>query len=484
MIRILLSLCLVMIIAGARGQETQLPSRLRVSADAHGLENRAGKPFFWLSDAAYDMFHRLSFEEIKWYLKDRQSKGFTVIQAAILPGGTDLQGLNRYGAAPLVDANPNTPNERYFELVDTTVQMAARRNLYMGLVPAMGDKVAEGWGKGPAVFTSRNAYNYGYWLGKRYKEQENIIWILGGASPAQQEKADWKPVWRAMARGIQEGTGYQALITYLPEPGEKGSAGSLHTESWLNLNLVNNGHEASPQPVWDWVERDYRLPSSKPVVMANASFEDHPVQGSGAATSERKAHFTDYDFRKQAYRSVFKGACGVGYGNYAVSRFIGSEGVGEMGFYWKDGLQQPGAFSAGYIKKVMECRPWTTRVQDPGLVVEGQEEGENHITAIRGSNNDFAMVYLPVGKTIQVNTSFMKSDDIKIWWYDARIGLLVRGKSEYRRGLITLTPPTLGPGQDWVLVLDDPEYQYRPPGDWIEGKEVDMKIFDEIEQEG
>ena len=453
--------------------------RLRVSGDAHFLETTKDMPFFWLSDAAFDIFQKLSFEEIRLYLKNRQSKGFNVIQAAILAENNGLKALNRYGSVPLVDENPNAPNERYFELVDTTVKVAARRDIFVALYPTWGDKVTEGWGSGPAVFTSRNAYNYGRWLGERYKNDENIIWVLGGDRPPVKDASDWLPIWRAMARGLQEGSSYEAFITYYPSSGEKSSSQYLHNETWLNLNMIHGGNEKNDLPVWQWVERDTKLPSAKPTLDGGINFEDHPV-GNTAGKS-----FTDYDVRKQAYRSVFAGASGVGYGNHAVWQFAGSveSGAGQMGLYWKDGLDRPGAFSAGYVRKLVECRPFMGRVYDPSIIKEGQEEGDNFITAFRGKNNDYAMVYLPVGKTITVNTSFMKSDDIKIWWYDPRIGLMVRGISVYRRGLLQLTPPTLGAGQDWVLVLDDPEYQYRPPGDWISERAQQIKEIDDIPEQ-
>jgi hypothetical protein len=50
-----------------------------------------GRPFFWLGDTAWELFHRLNREEATRYLEDRASKGFTVIQAVAL---AELDGLN------------------------------------------------------------------------------------------------------------------------------------------------------------------------------------------------------------------------------------------------------------------------------------------------------------------------------------------------------------------------------------------------------
>lgn len=55
--------------------------QLKISDNHKYLITKEGKPFFWLGDTAWELFHRLSREEADTYLKDRAAKGFTVIQA-------------------------------------------------------------------------------------------------------------------------------------------------------------------------------------------------------------------------------------------------------------------------------------------------------------------------------------------------------------------------------------------------------------------
>ena len=115
-------------------------SQLRVSADKHYLLKQDGKPFFWLGDTAWELFHRLSREEEKRYLQNRAAKGFTVIQAVVL---AELDGLNTpnfYGDKPLINNDPIKPNEAYFKHVDYILNEAARLGLIMALLPTWGDK--------------------------------------------------------------------------------------------------------------------------------------------------------------------------------------------------------------------------------------------------------------------------------------------------------------------------------------------------------
>lgn len=91
---------------------------LRVAEHQRSLVRASGKPFFWLGDSAWELFHRLNREEADRYLEDRAAKGFTVIQAVVLAELGGLDDPNPYGHAPLVERDPARPNEPYFQHVD------------------------------------------------------------------------------------------------------------------------------------------------------------------------------------------------------------------------------------------------------------------------------------------------------------------------------------------------------------------------------
>jgi hypothetical protein len=57
---------------------------LRVSDNRHFLVRADGKPFFYLADTAWELFHRLNREEAVQYLQNRADLGFTAIQAVAL----------------------------------------------------------------------------------------------------------------------------------------------------------------------------------------------------------------------------------------------------------------------------------------------------------------------------------------------------------------------------------------------------------------
>lgn len=212
--------------------------RLVVRPDGRALAYEDGRPFFWLGDTAWELFHRLTREEADHYLAVRAAQGFTVIQAVVL---AELDGLtvpNAYGDLPLVDGDPLRPNEAYFAHVDTVVQRAAAHGLVVGLLPTWGDKFNRKWGVGPEVFTPENARAFGEYVGRRYRDAP-VVWVLGG-DRIPEEPEDFAIV-NAMAEGVRAGDGGRHLLTYHPQGGYS-SADVFSGAPWLAFHLFQSGH--------------------------------------------------------------------------------------------------------------------------------------------------------------------------------------------------------------------------------------------------
>ena len=131
-----------------------------------------GSPFFYLGDTAWELFHRLNLEETEKYLSVRAGQGFRVIQACALAELDGLRIPNRYGNLPF-RRFPGSGDERkedfpggiwepsYWEHVDKVIDMAARYEMFIGLLPCWGDKWNCKKGKGPLIFTDKKtAYRY------------------------------------------------------------------------------------------------------------------------------------------------------------------------------------------------------------------------------------------------------------------------------------------------------------------------------------
>jgi hypothetical protein len=432
-----------------------LTPRIRVSPNRRFLETDNGKPFFWLGDTAWELFHRLSLEDAEFYLLNRAEKRFTVIQAVVLAEFDGLGTPNVYGEYPFVGNDLSFPNEAYFAHVDRVIIVAARLGLYIGLLPTWGDKVvANMWGVGPQVFTTENAYSYGKWLGKRYAGFPNIIWILGGDRPAVYSGQDYRPIWRAMSSGIDAGTGELGLKTYHPMGGYSSSAW-LHEESWLDMNMMQSGHGSGHDvAVWDMITADYQRHPNKPVLDGEPNYEDHPVNP-WPEWDPANGYFRDDDVRKQIYRSVFAGGCGVTYGHHAVWQFYqpDREPINHPDRIWREALDRPGASQVQFLRSLMESRPYFTRIPDQGMLVSNPGIGGEHVQVTRDLDGSYALVYLPTSRSVEISMAQFRARKVRASWYDPRTGTYVKTGS-FTTGEINLTfsPPLKGP--DWVLVVD------------------------------
>ncbi|MEP7291969.1 MAG: DUF4038 domain-containing protein [Chloroflexota bacterium] len=318
---------------------------LKVSENQHFLVTESGKPFFWLGDTAWELFHRLTREEAREYFENRAAKRFNVIQAVVLSERDGLHVPNVYGHTPLDNDDPTRPNEAYFAFVDEIIQLAEAHNLYIGLLPTWGDKVDLVGGAGPIIFNEENAYTYGQWIGECYRQQANIIWILGG----DRYPDGFEAIWRAMANGICAGAGEQALITYHPR-GRGQSSTRLHDEAWLDFNLIQSGHGRYDDPNWELVAEDYGRTPPKPTLDSEPNYEAHPVAFDSQVRSGR---FSAHDVRKAAYRAVFTGACGHTYGHHTVWQMYNPQrydGVLVPEATWQEALDYPGAFQMTHLR--------------------------------------------------------------------------------------------------------------------------------------
>jgi hypothetical protein len=434
-------------------KRTQL-ERLRVSDNRRYLVTESGRPFFWLADTAWELLHRCTREEIALYLENRQRKGFNVVQMVVLAELDGLHTPNPYGDRPLVDDDPRRPNEAYFEQVDFALADAADRGLYVALLPTWGDKVTPDWGAGPVVFTPENARAYGAWLAARYEGWSNLIWVLGGDRPLRKAGDDWRPIWRAMAAGIRSVVGEAALLTYHPDGGPE-TPTAIHAEGWADVVMLQSGHWAAENPTWRWIGELYRLSPPKPVLDAEPNYEDHPV-APWPTWDPADGYFRDYAVRRQAYRSVFAGGCGVTYGHHFVWQMYdeGREVVnnGDELLTWRTALDRPAAAQMQHLKRLMLSRPYLTRIPDQGLLVSPPGEGRRHIRATRDREGRYALVYVPEpARTFEVDLRLLESP-VHASWYDPRTGGVQPAGRFPSAGLQPFRSPDGGP--DWVLILD------------------------------
>lgn len=462
-------------------------SQIQVSENGRFLMEK-GRPFFWLGDTDWEMFHRLTREEIESFINIRSEQGYNVLQAVALAEVNGVREPNRYGDWPLNNEDPtqllttpgNNPDNDYeydyWDHVDFAINKAAEKKMYIGLLPTWGDKVAMMWGEGPIIFNEENAEVYGRLLATRYAKQWNIIWILGGDRPAVYKSSrtgtevqyDDRPVWRAMAKGIESVMGKEAFITYHTSGGKYRTTDFVHDESWLDMNSFQSGHGARETDAWNWVQKDLSMKPQKPTLDMEPCYEDHPVNPWDGKWTRARGYFDAYDVRARIYRGVFAGACGVTYGHHQIWQFLNKDlyppiNVGDTIIGWQTAARAEAAGEMQYLKNLMLSRPYFTRINDQSIV-KSKVAGNyvDYISATRDENKSYAMIYLPQNKPVKIDLSKISGTTKNVWWYDPRTGKAITSKAVKGNGTKNFTPPK--EGKDWVLVIDDASKNFGEVG--------------------
>ncbi len=441
----------------------QLPA-LKVSENKRFLVTRDGKPFFWMGDTGWELFHRLNKSDAVSYFKTRSAQGFNVIQAVVLAELDGLHTPNVNGDTPLLHDDPLQPNAAYFNYIDTILDLAAENNLYIALLPTWGDKVYKNkWGKGPEIFNESNAYTYGKWIGTRYKNHSNIIWVIGGDRSPRDNSND-VAIWRQMAKGINEGlgSGNKGLMTFHPQPdGTSSSSQWFQEDKWLDVNMLQTGH-CRDTPVWELVSDDYNKYPIKPVINGENIYEEMPV----CFNPKELGYASAYDVRKSAYLSVFAGACGHTYGCGPVIWFSKKGADFFSAFHsWEEALNLTGANEMKYLKRLIESRPMLERIPDQKMLLDSGCGVSERIQATRGK--DYAFIYSAYGMPVHVKMHVISGNQVNAKWYDPRNGkILFIGKFENKGDQIFNPPlpeasPVPSQREDWVLILDNADSKFE-----------------------
>lgn len=444
--------------------------RLKVSDNHRYLVQEDGRPFFWLGDTAWQLFHRLNRVEAERYLADRAGKGFTVIQAVALAELDGHSVPNASGHLPLADLDPTRPavkdgpDNDYWDHVDCIVAKANALGLYIGFLPTWGRYWHDEVKNGKPLFTPAHAEVYGEWLGRRYRDA-GLIWVLGGDRMV--ENYQQKETIRAMARGLRRGDGGAHLMTFHPRGGS-GSAEVFHADAWLDINMRQNGHVAEFTGRYDKTRTDYDRTPVKPVLDGEPVYEDHPL----SFKAKELGHSIAADVRRPLYWDLFTGACGHTYGHHSVWQMWAPPRppINHPLMPWQEAIAQPGAGQMQYARRLLESRPYLTRVPDDSVIVEDRVPtsvpgaGRYRFAATRDSEGSYAMVYAPVGRAFTVHMDKVRGGTVKAWWFNPRNGTATPIGEFENKGRRTFLPPEPGELLDWVLVLDDASRKFPPPG--------------------
>lgn len=434
---------------------------LKVSANGRYLMTADEKPFFWLGDTGWLLFGKLDREEAIKYLDDRKEKGFNVIQVMLLH---EVPSVNVYGDSSVLNKNVATPavtkgkdfkdsaQYDYWDHVDFIINEAAKRDIYMALVPVWGTNVKQ------KLVSLEQAATYAKFLADRYKNNWNIIWLNGGDIKGSEQMEVWKTMGDILRKNDPN-----HLITFHPR-GRTASSDWFHNEQWMDFNMVQSGHRRYDQDTskneqkhygednWKFIAADYAMKPIKPTIDGEPSYE-HIPQG---LHDPKEIRWADYDVRRYGYWSVFAGAFGYTYGHSSIMQFYETGDPGAnygVSIVWQDAMNSLGAQHMKHLKNLMLSRSFFDRVPDQTLIAGTNGDKYERVIATRAEN--YIMAYTYTGKDFSLNMGKINGEKVRATWFDPRTGKETVLGEIVNKGVQKFNPPGEPKnGNDWVLILE------------------------------
>ena len=443
---------------------------LKASSNNRYLIDQNNVPFLMVGDAPQTLIANLSQVDAETYMANRQRYGINTLWINLFCNYSD--GCNKDattfdGIAPFtIVGDLSTPKPAYFQRADDMIKLAAARGMVVLLDPiettsSLRVLRANGTAK---------AFAYGQWLGNRYKNVPNIIWMHGNDFQSWRNVTDDTLV-QAVARGIRSTDAnhiHTVELNFL-------TSGSLDDPTWAPLVELDAAYTYFP--TYAQVLTEYNRSNFKPVFLVEANYEfEHNLGTDGGSTQ---------NLRRQEYWTMLSGATGQVYGSARTWRL-------EKG--WEAKLDTPGVMQLSYMKDLFISQKWYDLVpdQDHTVVTAGYDAlagyigkfmtyfgdrsiargvlnrvkrftgfgsitTNTYVTAARTSDGSQAMAYLPSIRTITVDMSKLAALTTARW-YDPTNGRYVQvsGSPFANSGDRQFTPPgTNGAGDgDWILVLE------------------------------
>ena len=273
---------------------------LKASTNHRYLVDQNNVPFLMVGDASQTLIATLSPAEAAIFMADRRRFGINTLWINLLCNYSDVCNKDAStidGISPfIVSGDLTTPNPAYFRRADDMIAVAAAN----GMVVLLNPLETSGWLEVLRSNGPTKALAYGQYLGNRYKDVPNIIWMYGNDFQTWRNATDDTLV-QAVARGIRSADGnhlHTIELNYY-------TSGSLDDPSWAPLIDLDAAYTYFP--TYAQVLNEYNRADFKPVFMVEANYEfEHFANTDGGSTQ---------NLRRQEYWTMLSGACGQLYGS-------------------------------------------------------------------------------------------------------------------------------------------------------------------------
>lgn len=418
---------------------------IKLSASKTYLLDHDDRPTIINGDTAWSVIVQLTKQDAELYLTDRANKGYNLILVNLLEHWfSDNAPANLYGDEPFTTpGNFTTPNEAYFAHADWVINKAAEKGITVLLTPLyLGFNQNQGWQNEVQNNSLAAMRSYGRYVGNRYKNFPNIIWVIGGDT----DPTPYSAKVLEFVAGIKD---YDTthLMTAHTVP-EHGTVDYWPNQPWLDLNNIYTYVNSHPLAL-----SEYNRTPFKPFFMLETYYE-------------REHSSTPFMLRRQAYWSILSGGLlGHIFGNCPMWHFTTNTGNYFCSTApWQGQLDSVGSTNLAYVGKLFQSREFHKLVPDQNhtVVTAGYQSGNTLATTARTSNGSTIISFIPTQRAVTVDMSKISGGgQAQAWWYNPRTNGATAAGVFATTGTQNFTPPD---SSDWLLVIDDAALNLPAPG--------------------
>ena len=273
---------------------------VKASSNNRYLVDQNNSPFMIVGDSPHSLIGRMSKSDAEFYMANRQWYGINTLWVELLCNdktACNADGTTFDGIPPFTTPGDiSTPNPVYFQRVDDMLSIAAAH----GITILLDAVETDGWLATFKANGAEKAAAFGRYLGNRYNNVPNIIWMYGNDFQTWADPGD-DDVVLAVARGIKSADPnhiHTTELNYL-------SSGSLDDARWEPIVGLDGAY--TYYPTYAQVLKEYNRPNFRPVFMEEANYEfENNLNTDGGSLP---------NLRHQEYWTMLSGATGQLYGS-------------------------------------------------------------------------------------------------------------------------------------------------------------------------
>jgi hypothetical protein len=448
---------------------SQVVFPVKISANKHYLIDQRDNPFPILGRTSWCVIS-LSESDYKKYIENTVLHGFNAIEMSVichwpqsnyppyngrgdLPflkrlNGYDWNGALVYGDMKSEAPDLTTPNEKYWNYVDTFLAYCESKGILVFIFPAYlgysGTK--EGWMKELLANDAEKTMAYGKWVANRYKNQKNLVWMLigdmGKFTPEE------KKVEAALIKGLKSVPDQQSSH-YSAEPG--GGSNSVDQPDFGTEMTLNGVYTWGTVPIATLGRKAFSRVPEMPAFLLEEPYDEEGPDGN------RFNPHAIQPVRRFQWWGWLTSIGGYIAGNGYIWPFIDG--------WWERHLNTPATLDNERLNAFIKSIRWWKLVPSDisgmkNLITAGgsTDDKPDYVAAAASLDGSLLIAYIPPDHkgTITVDLTVLKNK-ISASWFDPTKGnyITVTGPPLNNKATRQFTPPGKNSqGQnDWVLKI-------------------------------